>query len=295
ALITEMLEKGAWPPLLVPWFRVDLGRLTPWGRFVQLVRRSDAAFYAELAGRREGGARGDDILSLLLEARHEDGSPMRDDEVRDQLVTLLVAGHETTATALAWAVRWLAASPPLWSRLAAEVATAAGADGRLDAARVAKLELLDATVKETLRLSPVVPMVGRYLVKPARVGGWELPARVAVMPSIYLVHRRPDLYPNPTRFDPDRFVGVKPSPYAWFPFGGGIRRCVGMAFALYEMKMVLASIVHRTRLALDGPPVRVVRRSITLAPSDGLRVRLLAKRARAAAPSRAAGLDAAHA
>jgi cytochrome P450 len=123
-----------------------------------------------------------------------------------------------------------------------------------------------------LRLIPVVPMVGRVLEHPARIGGYDLPAGVAVLPSIYLVQRRPDLYPDPTRFDPDRFLRSKPAPYEWFPFGGGIRRCVGMAFAIYEMKMVLATVLSRTWLRLKNPSVRVVRRNITLTPGGGLPV-----------------------
>jgi cytochrome P450 len=157
----------------------------------------------------------------------------------------------------------------------------ASREGPLTPERIVRLELLDAVVREALRLQPVVPIVGRILDKPARVGGWDLPAGVGVVCSIYLAQRRPSVYPEPRRFDPDRFLGKKFSPNEFFPFGGGVRRCIGMAFALYEMKMVLARVLTRATLQLDrSAPVRVVRRAITLTPSGGLRVRLEGRRYR---------------
>jgi cytochrome P450 len=142
-----------------------------------------------------------------------------------------------------------------------------------------KLPLLDATVREVLRLQPVVPMVGRVLQRPMRVGGWDLPSGTPVLLSIYLVQRRPDIYPDPTRFDPDRFLRQKFAPSEWFPFGGGIRRCIGVAFALFEMKIVLASVLARTVMRLPRfSRIRPVRRAITVAPSDGMPVILEARR-----------------
>ena len=138
---------------------------------------------------------------------------------------------------------------------------------------VPQLEYLDATIKETLRLNPILPLVGRRLQEPMRIGGRDLPAGIIVTPCIYLTHRRPDLWPEPTRFHPQRFMGARPSPYAFFPFGGGVRRCLGMAFALYEMKIVLAEMLGRVALrAAPGHTVRVVRRAITFAPSEGMPV-----------------------
>jgi cytochrome P450 len=198
---------------------------------------------------------------------------------------MLVAGHETTATGLSWAFRWLLETPGVMARLEAEIATAYDS-GRLLPEKIAKLELLDATVRETLRLQPVVPMVGRVVKKPIKIGPHTIPAGVVIAPSIYLAHRRARTFPDPRRFDPDRFLRTKPSPYEWFPFGGGIRRCIGMAFALYEMKMVLAAVLSRVTLARAGRPTRVIRRAITLAPSQGLPVVMLdrlARRASAAA------------
>ena len=271
--ITRLLEIGSWPPLLLPFFRIDLGKWSPWGRFLRLTAEADAQFFAELRRRRaQKGAEPTDILAMLMDARDEDGTPLSDAELRDQLVTLLVAGHETTATALTWALYWIPRTPGLVARLEAEIASARdGATGKLVPERVARLELLDASVRETLRLQPVVPMVGRLLEKPTRIAGYDLPAGVAVLPSVYLAQQRPEAFPEPERFLPDRFLGKKSSPYEWFPFGGGIRRCVGMAFALYEMKMVLAATLSRARIRLaPGVRIRPVRRSVTLSPSGGL-------------------------
>jgi cytochrome P450 len=204
---------------------------------------------------------GTDILSLLLDARDEDGQPMSDDELVDELITMLVAGHETTATALSWTVACILEHPEVDARLRA---------GRDD-------PYLDAVIKESLRLRPIVPDVLRKLTRPMRIAGYDLPAGVYVAPCIHLAHRRPEAYPQPDRFRPERFLGGKPDPYAWLPFGGGVRRCLGMAFALFEMKIVLDVLMERVRLRLDRPgTVRVVRRGVTLAPAAGARVRIVA-------------------
>ena len=196
----------------------------------------------------------DDILSLLLQASHEDGSPMSDIELRDELVTLLVAGHETTATALAWAVERLVHHPDKLERLTEEVQ-----DGGT--------EYLDAVVTETLRLRPVISAVARRLTEPVELGGWELPAGVSIQPSIYLVHRRPDVYPEPERFVPERFLDHPPGTYTWIPFGGGVRRCLGGAFAMFEMNAVLTELVRRRRIeAARAEPEPVLRRAITETP-----------------------------
>ena len=272
ARVAAILDIGANPLLLFEGLQKDLGPFSPWGKFKRLVAEFDAMIYDLMRRRRESKDKKDDILSLLLEARDENGHPMRDLELRDELVTLLVAGHETTATALAWALRWLLDSPSLVSRLQADLENE-GALTNLEPDRIARAPLLDAVVRETLRLQPVVPMVGRELQKPARIGGFDLDAGTPVIASIYLVQRRPDLYPDPSRFDPDRFLRRKFGPNEWLPFGGGIRRCIGMAFALYEMKMVLATILARTVLRLPRfSNVREVRRSITISTSEGMPV-----------------------
>jgi cytochrome P450 len=276
--LKAMLDATANPILLFPLMQRDLGPVSPWGRFRRQARRASDILRAEIRRGREKGSSGRlDVLAMMLEARDENGRPLSDDEVHDELVTLLVAGHETTATALAWTLRWLLPDRALLRRLTEEVASAGG-----DPARIAKLALLDATVKEALRLQPVIPMVGRVLQEPMRVAGLDLPAGAFVAPAIYLVHRNPSLYPEPERFRPERFVDFKPAAWEWLPFGGGIRRCVGAAFAMYEMKMVLAAMLPRVEMHLRSERVRGVRRTITITPEGGLRVVLTAKRSRAA-------------
>lgn len=270
--VSDILEIGSNPLLLFPLFQKDMGSFSPWGKFVRARDEADEMIYDLVRRRRESPAKKDDILSLLLDARDEDGRPMPDVELRDELVTLLVAGHETTATALSWALRWILDSPSLLSRLLADLENE-GALPNLEPDRIARAPLLDAVIRETLRLQPVVPMVGRLLQKPARIGGYDLDTNTPVVASIYLVQRRADLYPEPTRFDPDRFLRRKFGPNEWLPFGGGIRRCIGMAFALYEMKMVLATILARTVLRLPRfGKVTEVRRSITISTSGGMPV-----------------------
>jgi cytochrome P450 len=275
-VMTRALDIAAWPPLLFRALQRDLGRLSPWGRYRRLSARGSEILRGEIRrGRREGTAGRTDVLAMMLDAKDEDGAPLSEDEVHDELVTLLVAGHETTATALAWTLRWVVPDRALTARLRDEVAGAGG-----EPLALSKLPLLDATVKEALRLQPVVPVVGRVLTEPRTFGRVTLPRGAMVAPSIYLVHRRPELYPDPTSFRPDRFLTFKPSPWEWFPFGGGLRRCIGAAFAIYEMKMVLATLLARVDLRLESPHVRTVRRAVTLTPEAGLRLRVVEKRPR---------------
>jgi cytochrome P450 len=248
-----------------PFLRRNLGRLSPWGRFLEARHALDSFIYEEIALRRaevEAGKQHDDVLSLLLEARDEDGSPMSDEELRDELVTVLAAGHETTATGLAWAVERLLRNPPVLRRLRESIA--AGED-----------EYLEATVKETLRARPVIVDVARKLTSPMPIEGYELPAGAYVLPAIAALHYRPDLFPEPDRFRPERFLEGKADTYAWIPFGGGVRRCIGASFAEYEMRVVLRAILERAELsAPSSKSERVVVRNITLAPAKGTRVRL---------------------
>src|SRR3954451_2808977 len=198
-----------------------IGGSPPFRRMMDSV---DQLLYPVIEARRAAPdlAERDDILSLLLQARHEDGRPMSDRELRDELMTLLVAGHETTATGLSWAIELLARHPAALDRLETDLAN--GGD-----------EYLDAVIKETLRLRPVIALVLRKLVEPMEIGGRLLPAGVSVAPSIYLIHQRPDVYPEPKRFRPERFLEQQPGTYTWIPFGGGVRRCLGGAFAEFEM------------------------------------------------------------
>jgi cytochrome P450 len=202
----------------------------------------------------------DDILSMLLGASHEDGSAMTDQELRDELMTLLVAGHETTATALAWAIERLVRHPDKLRRLAEE------ADAGED-------EYAEAVIKETLRLRPVIPLVVRELQEPMEFGGYLLPQGARVTPCILLMHRREDIYPEPNRFRPERFLEQPAGTYTWIPFGGGVRRCLGASFALFEMKTVLQALATQLTLEPARPePERIRRRAITLTPSAGARV-----------------------
>jgi cytochrome P450 len=252
-------------------------RLARFGPFRRFLGRVDRLLYDEIAERRESSdldERGD-IMSLLLQARDGDsGEPMSAVELRDELLTLLAAGHETTATALSWAVERLARHPDKLDRLRSEVAAGGTA-------------YLDAVVTETLRLRPVISLVARRLTEPVQIGDWRLPAGVTVAPSIYLVHRRPDLYPNPESFEPERFLdkgepdhtgvaqtgqaggraGGKPGTYTWIPFGGGVRRCLGGAFAQFEMGVVLSELVRRWDIEPVQPASEpVLRRAITETP-----------------------------
>ena len=247
-----------------PALQRDLGRWSPWGRFVRARAALDEFVYEEIALRRAeadvGGVDRDDVLSLLLGARDEDGSPMSDEELRDELVTVLGAGHETTATGLAWAVERLLRTPRALGRLRDSVA--AGED-----------DYLDATIKETLRARPVIVDVARKLTAPVEIGGYEVPAGQYLMAAIAAIHYREDLFPDPEQFLPERFLDRRADTYAWIPFGGGVRRCIGASFAEFEMRVVLRAFMERADLRAAGPePERITVRNITLAPGKGCRV-----------------------
>jgi cytochrome P450 len=221
----------------------------PWATFMRAVKRLDALLYERIDAHVDDGS----VLAVLRSARHEDGSPPSRDELRDQLVTLLAAGHETTAGALGWALERLARHPDVFARL-----------------RARDDEYLDAVIKEVLRVRPVLSIVGRKTREPFAVGGWTIPAGIHVVPCIYLTHRRADLWDDPTAFRPERFLDGAPEPYAFIPFGGGRRRCLGAAFATLEMREVLRAVAQRFILRPDRPEgERMRRRSITLTPARG--------------------------
>ena len=250
---------------------------SPWRAFTRARAKADALLYALIARRRAEAKRGaerTDVLSLLLAARDEQGEPMTDAELRDELVTLLMAGHETTAVTLCWLVEELLSRPGVVAELRDEIRSVTGG-APLAAADVPKLRLVDSAIKEAMRLHPVVPAVGRRLKAEARIGGYDLPAGVLLVPAIHLTHRLPDLSPDPLVFKLDRFVDKKIDPYAWLPFGGGVRRCLGMAFALQELKVVTAAVLSKHRLRLARRPdirPRTVLRSVTLSPDGDTRV-----------------------
>jgi cytochrome P450 len=252
--------------MALPLMQRDFGRWSPGHRFQRKLRAVDNLLYEEIE-RRRGETDLDertDVLSLLMVARDEDGNAMSDAELRDELVTMLGAGHETTATSLAFAIELLMRHPGKLAALRAAIAEDGG-----DA-------WLEAVMRETMRVRPVIDAAERTLTKARRVAGYYLPPGVKVYPAIYLVHQRPDLYPAPERFEPERFLGTDAESYAWLPFGGGIRRCIGAALAQAEMIEALRVIVPRA----DLEPVRakedpVVLSGVTLAPKHGVRVRVL--------------------
>ncbi len=264
--------------LLPSALRRDLGPWSPWGRMKRQLAVADQLLYEEIA-RRRGESDLDertDVLSLLMRARDEDGTPLSDEELRDELITMLAAGHETTATGLAFAFEALLRNPQVLARLRDEL------EGGDDS-------YLDAVVTESLRLRPVIDAAERTLTKRRVVGGWELPAGIRVYPAIALVHRSPELYPEPERFRPERFLDGRTESYAWLPFGGGIRRCIGAALAQAEMAEVIRTIVTRVELAaVRSEPDPIVLRGVTLTPKYGAPVRV----ERVLSPARAAPLAA---
>jgi cytochrome P450 len=268
----ELLAVGRDPIQLGPW-KANVSRALPWTQLSRLIREVETYLFAELTRRRaEGVEKHEDVLSMLMQARDEDGQPMSDPELRDEAITLLAAGHETTATTLSWAFHFVLQHPEVEEKLRAELHQVAGT-GPLAPEQVSRLEYLDATLKETLRLVPVAPAVGRVLQRPMKMGEWELPAGMAVMACSYLTQRRPDLWPEPERFNPERFLGKRANPNEYFPFGGGARRCLGMAFANYEMRIVFAEVLRRVKLrAATRYEFRVSRRGVTLAPKGGVPV-----------------------
>jgi cytochrome P450 family 135 len=256
AALRDFLDLTTDPKVLLPVVLAGPERIRLFPPFRRRIDRVDELIHQEIAERRaaEDLEERDDILSMLVAARHEDGSPMSDAEIRDELLTLLVAGHETTATALSWAMERLSRHPQKLERLRDE--TLAGEES-----------YLTATIQETLRLRPVIVLVLRRLTEPVELGGYELPAGVTVAPSIHLIHRDPEIYPEPDSFIPERFLDNPPGTYTWIPFGGGIRRCLGASFAQFEMAVVLKELVKRyeirpANLASERP----FRRAITETP-----------------------------
>jgi len=266
--LTEILEFGARPLSLVPELQRSWGGHGPWHRFAVVREETDALLLELIAERRAEGAERDDVLSMLLEARHEDGSPMSPQELRDELMTLLVAGHETTASALAWTFERLVRAPAVLGRLVEAV----DRDDDDDA-------YVTATVHEALRSRPVLPNSAPRLVKrPVEIGGMSLPAGVCVVPNAYLLHHDAAVYPEPYAFRPERFLDQAPGTYTWIPFGGGRRRCLGASFALLEMRLVLRAVLARHEIAPGTDGLELTRRrAITISPRHGARTVLRAR------------------
>jgi cytochrome P450 len=264
--LQEMLAFGDRPISLLPPKPDSLSarvgeRVGPFARFLRIQQEVDEIVFALIAERRAEGAARDDVLAMLLDARHEDGSPMSEQEIRDELLTLLVAGHETTATSLAWAFSRLVHEPLVLDRLVGEI------DAGEDA-------YVTATIQETLRARPVLPNVApRLVAKPIEVGDHTYQPGCALVANGYLIHHDPDIYPDPYAFRPERFLDESPGTYTWIPFGGGRRRCLGASFALLEMKVVLRELLGTCELRAAGDGVEVAqRRNITVRPARGARV-----------------------
>ena len=255
---------------IFPWMRADLGAWSPGGRFNRMKQEIDEMLYAEIRDRRANfDPTRSDILSMLLGARDEAGQSMTDEELRDELITLLLAGHETTATALSWALYWIHKLPHIRETVMAELQALGN---NPDPMAIARAPYLSAICSETLRIYPVAIITEARIAKmPIEVMGRSFDTEAMLVPCIYLIHQREGLYPNPRQFKPERFLERQYSPYEYLPFGGSNRRCIGAAFALFEMKLALADILSHSHLALTNDrPIKPVRRGVTVAPKGGI-------------------------
>jgi cytochrome P450 len=276
-LLTRLLAFSETPLSLLPAVQRVLSRFAPFREFADLLALTDRSIFDLIEERRaEVSEDRDDVLAMLLQARHEDNSPMGERELRDELMTALVAGHETTASQLAWTIARLAREPRVVALLREEFNAGQSED------------YLTATIYEVMRINPVLPNAEpRLTTRRVKIGGFDYPPGVALLASAFLVHHDPAIYPDPYAFRPDRFLGAQPGTYTWIPFGGGRRRCLGASFALQEMKIVLRAAVERFEVAASrARPERTRRRSITLSPARGATVVLRARAPRplAAAP-----------
>ncbi len=266
----SLVEASTWPIAQVAEF-MNIGRAEPVGFLKVAMQALDRPTYAVIRQRRKATDldQRHDILSLLLQARTEDGEALTDQELRDELLTLVLAGHETTANSLAWAWERLTRTPDAYDRL-------------YDAVRNDKDKEMwvENVITESMRSRPVIPIIGRRTTVPWQLGEYAVPAGTAIAMSIMLVHHREDLYPEPYDFKPERWVGHKPGTYEWIPFGGGTRRCLGAALAMAEQRVVLEAMVKRLDIAADRPePEHVTHRNVTMIPARGARVVIRAKRA----------------
>ena len=273
-LISELLEAITNPfyssLFFFPSLQIDFGKYSPWGSFVRKQRAIDDLIYAEIQERRQQDySQNNDILSLLLSAEDEDGNGMSDQQLRDQLITLLFLGHETTASSLAWMFYWVYSSPAVWTKLKAEIEPL-GASPSPQA--LIESPYLDAICKETLRLYPIALIAQPRVVKETiQLHHQSFPPETILVPCIYLAHHREATFPNRNRFRPERFLENQFSAYEYFPFGGGNRACIGAAFSLYEMKLIFGTIFASLQLKLASQmPVKPVRRGITIVPSGGV-------------------------
>ena len=266
--------------LFFPFLQKDLGAASPWGSFLRQRSSVDQLIYAEIAERRENpDPNRIDILSLLMSARDEQGQGLTDKELRDELMTLLFAGHETTATAMAWGLYWSQHIPETNEKILSEI-NKLGENN--DPVSLSKLPYLTAFCNETLRINPVAMLTfPRVAQEQVEILGYQIEPQTIIMGCIYLVHHREELYPQSKQFKPERFLERQFSPYEFMPFGGGVRRCLGEALAIFEMKLVIATILSNYQLSLiDSKPEIPRRRGVTLAPAKGVKMVITGKRAR---------------
>lgn len=275
--VIELAAAMSAPSITVFRFtRQEFGGFGPWARFRRAADTLDALIFEEMTKRRGNTAGREDILSLMLDARYEDGQGMTDKELRDQLHLLLFAGHDTTSTALAWAFYWACRQPLEREKLMAEVDALGDSP---DPEAIVAAPYIEAFCQETLRIHPVAPNVARYLQKPFNLLGHTIPEGHILVASIMMLHENEKLYPEPRKFRPERFLERKFTPYEFIPFGGGPRRCIGAAFAMYEMKIALATLLrqYEFRLVRDAP-VKYVQRGLTHGPKGGIEMVVEAKR-----------------
>ena len=280
-LLTSLLNLTTSPLMFAlaffPALLRDLGPLSPGGDFIRRKQQIDRLIYDEIRERRVEKLPatslhpGNDILTLLMSARDASGQPMTDEELRDELMTLLIAGHETTATALTWALYWIHSLPEVKEKLLAELDTLGD---NPDKSAIVRLPYLNAVCSETLRLYPIVIIANpRIANSSVQIAGYEFESGTVLAPCIYLTHHREDLYPEPKQFKPERFLERQFSPYEYLPFGGGNRRCIGAAFALFEMKLALVSMLSRFDLSLvSDRPIYPTRRGVTMVPANGVQM-----------------------
>jgi unspecific monooxygenase len=280
-MVNRLLQpsRGRHGLILVKLLPLRLLNNARWVPFFRQLRALDEAIFAFTDGlrRQDAATRGDTVVADLLAASHENGAPLSNQEIRDAVLTILLAGHETTSLALAWALEQITGRPDVMARITAELQSiTGGAPPRAE--QLHRLEYLDAAIRESLRVRTILPFVVRLTKQAFVAGGREYPPGVVLCPCNHLVHRREDLYPEPRRFRPERFLERRFGPYEWFPFGGGNRACLGMAFAMYEMKVVLSTLFTQVRLARPpGSRSVAIRRGITLAPDDGARVTVVGR------------------
>lgn len=262
--------------LVFPFLRVDLGPLSPWGQFIRQRQEINQLITAEICERQKLGRVGvqNDLLALLLQTRDETGQSLSETEIRDELLMLVFAGYETTTSAIVWALYWMCALPQIRNRIEGELREAPDAT---DPIAISQLPYLNAVCQEVLRIYPVaIGAFARRVKEPFEIDGYRLSVDTIISPSIYLAHRRLSVYPNPLRFQPERFLERTFSPYEYLPFGGGNRRCLGGAFAMFEIKMILITFIKQVQLALvDSAPINPIRYGITMAPPTNLQMRVI--------------------